>query len=513
MARKKPGVVAAGHPATAEAAREILADGGNAFDAAVAGCFAACVAEPILASLGGGGFLLARTEEGRESVFDFFAQTPIEKRPGGFDLFPIECDFGGAFQTFHIGRASIATPGLVRGLFRIHRDLGTLPMARLVAPAARLAREGSVIDEVRELVQESLRPILVSTPEAARLFAGEDTALGRTWRSPQLADVMTELAAEGEDFFYRGELAEALVSACGSGGHLTHEDLRSFRVIRRGPLSWRYRGHRLAGNPPPSTGASLIAFALKVLEGADAPSGRGFGSRGHLGRLFHTMKLTNHARAETLSARDPRQRQLLLRADLLAPYQRSLREHLTAFRGTTHLSVADHHGNLASLSVSNGEGSGFVLPGTGIMLNNMLGEKDLHPAGLSRWPENQRLASMMSPTLLERSDGRLVTLGSGGSNRLRTAVLQVLVNLLELDLPLEDAVRRPRIHLEGGRLDVEPGWPEGAIETLREDVEEFQVWDRLNLFFGGVHAVAIDPRAGTVDGAGDPRRGGVVVRV
>ncbi len=500
--------VAAGHPATAATARRILDEGGNAFDAAVAACFAACVVEPMLASLGGGGFLLARTRHGQEILYDFFAHTPLEKQPGEIDLYPIVSDFGDASQVFHIGRGAIATPGVVKGLFRIQRDLGTLPIARLIAPAAQLARAGVAIDGFRAHLQDVLEPILRATPESERLFAGPGE--GRRWRTPELAGFLEALAEEGEDLFYRGELARALASTCADGGHLTAEDLSRYRVIRRQPLRWRYRRHRLASNPQPSSGGALIAFALKLLEERSSPAS--FGSAEHLGPLLRTMELTNAAR--DAAERQHLDRHAVLHAPFLAPYQRSLREHLLSSRGTTHVSVADNDGGVASLSVSNGEGCGFVLPGTGIMLNNMLGEDDLHYGGLDSWKPDRRLSSMMAPTIVEYSDGRVLALGSGGSNRLRTAVLQVLVNRLDLDLPLAEAVSRPRIHFEDDQLDLEPGLPTSTVETLamaaRERNQGHRVWERFSLFFGGVHAVELDPRRRTASGAGDPRRGGVV---
>ncbi len=498
--------MAAGHAATAAAARQVLADGGNAYDAAVAAGFAACVAEPQLASLGGGGFLLARTAGGEESLYDFFAQTPLARRVGELDFYPIESDFGSATQVFHIGRGAIATPGMVKGLFRIHRDLGSVPIARLISPAAELAREGVEVNDVSVYLQRLLFPILTATPEAGRLFSGADLAEGETWRAPELADTLTALAGEGEDLFYRGELARGLATACADGGHLTAEDLRRYRVIRRPPLALRYRGHRLVTNPEPSSGGALIAFALALL--AEASPAGDFGSTGHLGPLLRTMMLTNAARAD--AEREDLGRHAILHAPFLEPYRRSLREHLASTRGTTHVSVADGEGNLASLSVSNGEGCGFVLPGTGVMFNNMLGEEDLHAGDLESWTEDSRLASMMAPTVVERSGGRLLALGSGGSNRLRTAILQVLINLLDLDLSLAEAVENPRIHFEGDWLDVEPGLPAATVEALSAAAGDARTWERRNLFFGGVHAVELDPRRRTAAGAGDPRRGGAV---
>jgi gamma-glutamyltranspeptidase/glutathione hydrolase len=178
-------------------------------------------------------------------------------------------------------------------------------------------------------------------------------------------------------------------------------------------------------------------------------------------------------------------------------------------RGTTHISVADAAGNIASLTVSNGEGCSYVLPGTGIMLNNMLGEEDLNPGGFHQWKEGSRLASMMSPAVAELADGTRYALGSGGANRIRSAITQVLINLLDFGMSLEQAVAAPRIHLEGDMLSIEAGLGDEAMQALESSAPRTHLWPEKNLFFGGVHAVSVTP-AGEFHGAGDPRRGGEV---
>ncbi|HSR71026.1 MAG TPA: gamma-glutamyltransferase, partial [Kiloniellales bacterium] len=196
---------------------------------------------------------------------------------------------------------------------------------------------------------------------------------------------------------------------------------------------------------------------------------------------------------------------------LVARYAAEVAGRPAAPRGTTHISVVDAAGNLAAFSLSNGEGCGHLLPGSGIMLNNMLGEEDLCPQGFHAWPPGSRMASMMAPSLATRPDGGLVALGSGGSNRIRTAILQVLLNLLDLGLPLEAAVEAPRLHFEAGVLNLEGALAESA-EALDDGVERTIAWPLHNLFFGGVHAVAREPD-GSFSAAGDPRRGGCAIIV
>jgi gamma-glutamyltranspeptidase/glutathione hydrolase len=224
------------------------------------------------------------------------------------------------------------------------------------------------------------------------------------------------------------------------------------------------------------------------------------------------MKLTNKARFDVhISPSENEALQHLLDTDLLAEYRKRIAGNMQSLRGTTHMSVMDSKGNVAGLTASNGEGCGHMIPDTGVMLNNMLGEEDLNPDGFYRWPANCRMTSMMAPTLLLGPDGRKISLGSGGSNRLRTAILQVLVNIVDFDMPLHDAVNHPRIHFENDLLSVEPGFESKVLDRLFESHTNHKLWQQQNLFFGGVHTVA--EHNGRFDGAGDQRRGGVAIIV
>lgn len=499
------GVVAAGHEATAAAARDILEAGGNAFDAVVAANLAACTAEPVLSSLGGGGFLLARVaRDGSERLVDFFAHTPRHPRPAAeLDFQPIIADFGTTTQEFHIGLGSMATPGMVRGMFHIQRTLGRLPMTEVAAPAVRLAREGVVINALHAYIFRVVGPIYRARPETLRHYAspgnpGRLVVEGDLFRLPELADTLDSLAREGEDLFYRGEIAAAVHDACaGGGGAVGREDLAAYQVVERRPLEVRYRGARILTNPPPSWGGTLITLALELLAAREGPQARPSGSPQGMLDLAEVMGLANEAR--------------LASGDLTTGHLvQTWREGTMSRRGTTQISIADRYGNLASMTVSNGEGCGHLIPGTGIMPNNMLGEQDLNPAGFQRWVPDRRLASMMSPAIVQLGNRRLVATGSGGSNRIRSAVLQVLRNLIDHAMDVAAAVDHPRIHFEDGLLSLEAGFPPETVAALTRRYPDHHLWPERNLFFGGAHTVGIAAN-GAMEGAGDPRRGGVCV--
>ncbi len=512
------GVIAAGHELTAQTGAEILRAGGNAFDAALAALATACVVEPALASLGGGGFLLAQPGLEAVRLYDFFVQTPRRRREASeLDFRSIIADFGTAEQEFHIGQGAVATPGIVRGLFAAHRDLGTLPMRDILHQAVHHANEGIRVNALQAYIFGVIAAVYRESPAAMAIFGSHDDSgrlpgEGETLRQPALADTLESLAAEGEDLFYRGEIAASIVREMRSGGHLEAADLSGYAMIPRRPLALDYRKTRLFTNPPPASGGLLVAFGLQLLGGVDfgAP---GFGSSEHLARLTRVLTLTQEARLAACahgSAAHPDDA-LLMDPAFLARYRRLLAGQAPARRGTTHISVIDAHGNVAALSVSNGEGSGCLAPGTGIMLNNMLGEQDLNPDGFHRWPTDTRMTSMMAPALLNFSDGRVIALGSGGSNRIRTAILQVVSNLVDFGMDVEEAVTAPRIHLEAEHLSVEGGFDAGRLHALLEAYPSHHLWEDLNLFFGGVHTVLRD--GASLRGAGDPRRGGVCIVV
>ena len=513
------GAIAAGHPETVRAAAIILDEGGNAFDAVLAATFAACVVEPVLSSLGGGGFLMAGPAEGGEPVlYDFFSQTPKRRDgDGGLDFHPITADFGTVTQEFHIGLASVATPGAVKGLFQIHGDLCTMPMARIIEPALTLARKGFTVNRLQAYLFQVVGPIYMHSGASRAIFAsvknpGETMGEGETMTNPEFADTLEALAREGDDLFYRGDIAAAISGLCqGGGGLLDRDDFESYRAEKRQPLVIDYRGAKLFTNPVPSTGGILIAFALELLAGLDI-QGSGFGSPDHLETLVAIMDLTNRARIESGLSQDVGSgaAETLLNQEFLAAYKAEILGRPGAHRGTTHISIIDDAGNAASLTLSNGEGAGTLAPGTGIMLNNMLGEEDINPTGFHQWPEDTRLSSMMAPTLAVEGNGTLMALGSGGSNRIRTAILQVLVNLLDFSMFADDAVEAPRLHYEGGMLNMESGFATGDVATLIRQYPENKRWDERNLFFGGVHVARYDSEGKIFTGAGDPRRGGAV---
>ena len=513
------GAVAAGHPLTAQTGAEILAEGGNAVDACIAAAFVSWVAESPLTGPGAGGFMLVhRASDHTDRLLDFFVAIPGRELPRGgrarMEAVDVEFEPGMA-QVFLIGAASCAVPGSVAGLGAAHAAYARIPWAELIAPAARLAREGLDVNTQQGFLQRILDPILRAEPEGKRIYGGKGPLQpGERLRMPALADTLDRLAAEGPDGFYRGDVGRAISAAVQErGGSLTRTDLESYRVIRRRPVRVPYRRWEFVSNPPPSAGGLLIAYALSVLDRLGEAGERG--SAQAIAALAEVMREAQLARGSGFLSglsRGGLPRRLLTEENLAAAARRA-RKRVRQFApepaglpSTTHISVVDAHGNAASLSASTGCGSGVIVPGTGIHMNNMLGEEDLNPGGREGSPGN-RLTSMMAPSIvLEEGRPRLVV-GSAGSIRLRAAILQFVVNVLDHGLTVREAIEAPRVHLEGEALQVEGGIGPDTAAQLESAGYEVVRWSGLNLYFGGASAVGLGAE-GELEAAGDPRRGG-----
>ena len=341
-------------------------------------------------------------------------------------------------------------------------------------------------------LHEILAPILASTPEARATFMPDDRPLraGERLALPELADALALLAREGPAPFYTGAVASAVCEWLQArGGTPTRADLDAYRVIDRSPLTLDYRGRTVHTNPPPSAGGILLGYALSLLERGPAAPGTP--------AIVAAMRAAQQERTPDFVAG-------LGEEGFVDAFL------ATRLGSTTHISVLDGDGMACSVTCTNGEGSAVVVPGTGIHLNNMMGEEDLSPLGFFTHPPGRRLPSMMAPTMVLADGVPELVLGSAGSNRIRSALLQVIVGALDEGLPISAAVKAPRVHFEDGTVYAEPGIPLDAIEAAGYAIARFRA---PNLFFGGVQAVARDPASGALTGGGDPRRGGAAVVV
>lgn len=470
------------------AATTTLQAGGSAVDAALAAAFTAVMSEPALASLGGGGFLLSAAPGAAPDLLDFFVNVPgIDGDPVVPHVETVVVDFArtgsaaaSSEQVFHGGWGTVAVPGCLSGYLDAHERGGRLDLARVVAPALAYARAGVQLSGGQRMFMHLVGDLLDLTEESALVF-DEAVRTGR-YINQRYADLLEAIAAGHVRGLADHDIGDALLTGSRAGGGvLTRADLVAYQARRRDPLTSERAGARIWTNPPPSIGGSIVTGALARL-----PEAVG-------GADVRWAEVAEALADATLAQRGPGQ----------VP------------TGTTHVSVVDADGGFAAVTTSNGSGSGTVVPGWGVALNNMLGEEDLRPADGSALPPGARMGSMMAPTLVELADGSRTALGTGGSERIRSALLGVLVRLIDEDRSLADAIDAPRVHLTGtGPVHLEPGLADRDLVDLdalarRRDWPGLEPWPQRNLYFGGVHAVrrALD---GTVEAVGDARRTGSV---
>ncbi len=507
------GAVAGGSRQTVDAGIRALESGGNAVDAAVAAQLTAFAAEPLLTGLGGGGIGMVRMN-GRVFAWDFFSDMPGRAmsehtraktgtpacRCPDWSIYPmkkVRLDYGPTFQYFKGGAASVAVPGMPRGLWELHQAHGTIPMARLAEPAIEVARRGFPVNQMFRNSAELLWAMLATSPGALALFGrnGAPKKPGEILKNPTLGRTIAAYVQQGPRYMESGEGAQALLAALGPRTYLCAEDLQAWRPRRLEPTRCEYRGASVWLPGLPSVGSCLVNGALARLQaGGPLPPLR---SSGMVFRLVDAMRQTEDLAAYSqLDMSDP-----TLARRFVAACQAGF---------TTHISTIDQHGNAVGLTSSLGETAGILVPELGMMLNNFLGEDDVNPPD-GHICTGQRLFTMTCPTLLER-DHELVCMGSGGSSRIRTAVLHGIVHLLDYHLDLEQAVTRPRAHFEDDKLQVEC-WDRApnVLEELETALGPVVCSGAPQFYFGGLHAVARHP--GGFTGAGDPRRSGVFRKI
>jgi gamma-glutamyltranspeptidase/glutathione hydrolase len=521
------GVVAAGHPLTAEAGAKALRAGGNAFDAAVTAVLASFATESPLTGLGAGGFMLAHVEGEGDHLLDFFVEAGGRglAPDGRAELVALEVLFDDVPQVFNVGPASCGVPGTAAGLWEAAHRWCSMPFEDLIRPGVELAREGVRVTPEHAYVFEILEPILTQYPETRALYAPKGRMLGAgdVFRFPDLADALEQLASEGPRWLYGGDVGRRISEFVRErGGMISLEDLASYRVVERRPVEASFRGRDVLTNAPPSSGGILIAYALDLLERLSEPAS--FDDPDSLQLVVEVM-------AEASAARrgadfNDRLHEDGFAQEFMSPAaleQAAARVAARVRQGgrvgggeplgsTTHISTLDGDGNAVSVTCSNGTGSGVMAPGTGVHLNNMLGEEDLNPLGFHRLAPGMRVTSMMAPTIVLREGEVEMSLGSAGSNRLRSAILQVVRNVVDCGMEITAAVRAGRLHYEAETLHAEPGFKSESLDELERRGYTVVRWRGLNLYFGGAQAARRMP-GGAMSGAGDPRRGGAAVVV
>lgn len=493
----REGMVVGPERLAAEIGLDVLRRGGNAVDAAVATGFALAVSYPRAGNLGGGGFMLVHlAEEDRQTLIDYREKAPASATRDLFLNAQGEVDR----QRAYFSHQSAGVPGTVAGLVLAQKRYGTLPLEEVMAPAIALARDGLEVSFAlnQEIAARAER--LATNAEARKLFfdaEGRVPAIGARWQQPDLAWTLEQIARDGHEGFYAGEVADRILAEMKAGGGLiSRADLAAYRAIEREPVRGRYKDFEVVSTPPPSSGGIHIIQILNILEGYDLQA-MGHNSAAYIHHLAEAMKLAYADRSRYLADPDfepvpvdalidkayaERQRALIkpgraTPAEEIAPGK----VLVDASHDTTHYTVADSFGNVVSntYTLNFSFGSHIAVPGTGMLLNNEMADFAANPGqpnpfGLVEGEANsieggKRPLSSMSPTMVFREGKPWIATGSPGGSLIITSVLQTVLNAMAFDMNIATAAAEPRVHhqWQPDKLVVEQGVSPDTLSLLR----------------------------------------------
>jgi gamma-glutamyltranspeptidase / glutathione hydrolase len=489
------GVVVSANVLASQVGLDVLRAGGNAVDAAIATGFALAVVHPTAGNIGGGGFMVIRFPDGRATTIDFREKAPVRAHPEMF-VDPATGEYSS--QIHHNSHVAVGVPGTVAGFDYAHRQYGSAQWPSLVAPAVALADEGIIMTPALARSLQGVLPQMQRYPASVAAFSRDGVPYqpGERWRQPDLARTLGRIRDERRDGFYRGETAALLVAEMQRGGGLIAlEDLELYQPRERAPIRGTYRGYEIISMPPPSSGGVALVQMLNVLEGFDLRA-MGHNSPRYFHHLAETMRLAYQDRARYIA--DPDFYDVPVERLISKEYAAAQRQRINTTRATpssvadldlpaesdetTHYSVVDASGLAVSVTytLEAGYGSKITVPGAGFLLNNEMGDFNARPgltteAGLVGTDPNlarpeQRMLSSMTPTIIAR-DGELVAvIGTPGGRTIINTVLQVVLNLVDHDMNIQQAVDAPRMHHQWlpDRISIEEaGAPEPVVQALR----------------------------------------------
>ncbi len=479
------GAIACGHKVTAQSAETILRNGGNAFDAAIAALTTMFISEPCMASLGGGGIGIIQTAEGENLALDFFCHTPRYRSDKG-KLIKVTVDFGGTKEQFHGGHASIAVPGVASAIIELHKRFGSMPLKELLTPAYEVSKNGIDLSPFQHKDLHLLKKFfLIEKENSQHLLNGDEPReIGSLIKNEKLAGVFDLMINNGFEETYFGDIADTFFKDHRSkGGSNEHSDWFNYKARWKKTVTFDFANYQVSTSRLPSAGAIWLRAFLEHL-----PEMKTFLGQDHLAGICKSFE---------------RIRDYRLHPAKLGDHYEFLSDHVhwnnLRSAGTSHFNIIDGKGNAIGITTTIGSGSGIFIPGTGIYMNNMLGEEALIPGGLGNWTEDSRLLSMTTPTLVNNLDhDQKLILGTGGSTRIPYAIAQTLINHLYFNQDLETSIKAPRVFDDLKHYQAEPGF-NGHHELLN-------TWEKTSMYFGGVHAISMKGNEYTA--SADDRREG-----
>jgi gamma-glutamyltranspeptidase/glutathione hydrolase len=515
-------MVASAHPAASAVGIEILRQGGNAVDAAVAVAFALTLAEPNASGIGGGGYMVIKLAGSPEATMVDYRETAPGRATPEYYYRP-EVDFAASTAQ---GPDAVGVPGMVAGAALALERHGTMTLAQALRPAIRLAREGiEVTPLLNGMILDNLEK-LDRFPAAAAIYLPDGFPLepGDTLRNEDLARTFELLAEHGPAVFYEGALAQAMVDELQAlGGVFELEDLRSYQAEIRVPVTGSYRGYDIVSAAPSSGGGTHLIQLLNVMEGYDV-AGMGPGTAPYLHRFAEAMKMIFADKGA--NSGDPAFFDVPTDRFLDKAYAGELRERIrdgearfdyappelvpVPSGSTSHLSVVDGAGNVVALtqSINSFFGSGIVAPGTGFLLNNHMADFDAQDGGANAVGPGKRPTSSMSPTLVLKDGAPFLTVGSPGATRIISALAQIVMNLVDFGMGLDDAIEAPRIHCTTRTVAIEGRIAPEVVRELESWGHPVRVYADRDAYFGGAQGILIQKGKKRLVGAADSRRDG-----
>lgn len=488
--------------AGADAAAQIADEGGNAIDCAIAAALVTMNTEPGVCALAGGAYVTVWPADGDPVTIDGNVAVPgrgAESLP--LHAITVDMDYGGGIRTV-VGAASVAVPGSLAALELAAERYGAVAWRRVVAPSVQSARNGFPLSAASHYyLQYSGQQIFGRSAEGFEALHDRNGMLhdiGTPIVVPHLADSLQNIAENGGESFYRGDLAAAIVNHVGAGGgRLTARDLHEYRAIPRTPLMSELAGWQIASNPPPAVGGTVLAALLSAVRRVRP----GHWNAQSLLDVISVQQTALAYRRDRLDLCDDIEAAC---ADLLGSLELTATPGPWVSSSTVHTSAVDNKGNACAITASSGYGSGEMPAGTGLWLNNCLGELELNRRGFDAGPPGRRLPSNMTPGAA-RKDDQVMAFGSPGADRITTALQQFLINFMHRGMSLEDAIGAPRLHVvttaDGATLAAEPGL------SLRGLTMPVTLYPARNMYFGGVGAALYSRMEGFAVAA-DPRRAG-----
>jgi len=518
------GMAASAHPLATAVGVEILKKGGNAVDAAVATAFALGVVEPNASGLGGGGFIMfynAKTK--KVEVIDYREIAPFKATP---DMYKLTPDRKIVDKATTIGHRAVAVPGTLAGLDMALKRWGTMKLKDVMAPAIRIAEEGYTVSATFNGMMKDNFDKLTKFPAAAKIYLknGLPYEVGDKIVLKDLAKTYRLIARKGPSVFYKGEIADALVKEMEAGGGLISKaDLALYKPTLREPIRGTYRGYEIISMPSPSSGGTHIIQILNILEGYDmAKLGQ------NTTAAIHTMaEVMKHAfadrakySADTDFAWVPTKG--LLSKEYAAEIRKLVSDGVAAQKvpagnpwayesgGTSHSSYVDKDGNMVALTqtINLFFGSGVVVPGYGVMLNDEMDDFVPVPGNANSIQPRKKPLSSMSPSIVLKDGKPFLSFGSPGATRILTALPQIFMNIVDHGMDLQQAINAPRIHCMTGEIFMESRIPKDVQDSLKAKGHKVTVRGAMDLYFGGAQGVMVDVKTGKLYGGADPRRDG-----